>query len=275
MLEFKTEKTSARITRIYGFCTELMYLVEGDHQAALLDTGSGFGSLRAAVDKLTKKPVIALLTHGHVDHAMGAGEFETTYMNRNDDYIFIPHGEKNFRWDGVKMAENYASMTEADYIPTADVNSFHDLRDGDRFDLGGVSVEIYALPGHTRGSLIMLIGEDGGERFLLTGDACNSFTFMFQDYSLPIAAYEENLRTLAARLKGKFDRVLASHGDGSLPLDIMDGVLAVCGDIKNGRVDDVPLEFMGNKGLIAKAPGPLGGRADGGHGNIVYNKAKT
>jgi hypothetical protein len=84
--------------------------------------------------------------------------------------------------------------------------------------------------------------------------------------------YEENLRKLHDRLLGKFDHVLASHGGGVLPLDIMDGVLAVCEDIKAGRTDDVPMEFFGDKGFIAKAAGPDGVRVDGGHGNIVYNK---
>jgi glyoxylase-like metal-dependent hydrolase (beta-lactamase superfamily II) len=271
MLEFKTEKVSPRITRIYGFCTEFMYLVEGGKKAALLDTGSGFGSLKATVERLTQKPLITLLTHGHTDHAMGAGEFDRVYMNREDDYIFIPHGEESLRMEVIKAMENYTELA-AEYIPTADLNAFHDLRDGDSFDLGGVSVDMCACPGHTRGSLVMLIREEGGERFLLAGDACNGATFLFQDYSLPLAVYEENLRKLNDRLLGKFDHVLASHGDGVLPLDIMDGVLAVCEDIKAGRTDDVPMEFFGDKGFIAKAAGPDGVRVDGGHGNIVYNK---
>ena len=62
MVNFRTEKISDRVTRIYAVCTELMYLVEGDEKAALLDTGSGFGSLRSVVDQLTDEPVIVLLT---------------------------------------------------------------------------------------------------------------------------------------------------------------------------------------------------------------------
>jgi hypothetical protein len=62
---FKTEKVSERITRIYAFSSELMYLVEGDDRAALLDSGSGIGFVRPLVEQLTQKPVIVLLTHGH------------------------------------------------------------------------------------------------------------------------------------------------------------------------------------------------------------------
>ncbi len=65
---------------------------------------------------------------------------------------------------------------EEDYIPVVPADSFQDLKEGDVFDLGGISVEIYACPGHTKGSLCMLVRE---ERTLITGDACNTFTFLF------------------------------------------------------------------------------------------------
>ena len=167
MLTFKTEKLTSRVTRIYGFNTEMMYLVEGDERAALLDTGSGFYSLRACVEQLTTKPVIVLLTHGHVDHAMGADEFETVYMNAADKLVFASHGVEAFRKACLPMSPYFDQITEDAYLPTPDCNTFHDLEAGDVFDLGGVHIELLALAGHTRGSLAMLIQE---ERMLLLGD---------------------------------------------------------------------------------------------------------
>ena len=267
MLEFKTEKVTDRITRIYAFCTELIYLVEGEERAALLDTGSGFGSLKAAVDKLTDKPVTVLLTHGHTDHAMGSLEFSDVYLNLEDEYIYHPHGDRAFRHEGMSLAEDVV-ITEENYIETAPFSLYNDMKGGDSFDLGGVTIEIYDCPGHTRGSVVMLIKE---ERALLLGDACNGFTFLFQDYSLPIETYEENLKKLKPQVEGKYDIVLSSHGDGRLDLDIIDSMILLCEDIKHGNVDDVPMTFRGDSGLIAKAMEP-DGRVDGGHGNIVYNK---
>lgn len=271
MVNFKIEKVSDRVTRIYGICTELMYLVEGNEKAALIDTGSGFGSLKTVTDRLTDKPLIVLLTHGHTDHAMGAAEFETVYMNHEDDYIFGPHGEEKFRWEGVEMSPEYEQVERKDYIPTDDCGRFLDMKEGDFFDLGGVVIEIYSCGGHTRGSLVMLIRE---ERMLLLGDACNTNTFMFEDYSMSICEYEENLKKLKEKTEGKYDMVLASHGDGCLPMDIIDGVIRVCDDIKAGNTDDIPMTFRGNRGWIAKKTKTPGGeRQDGGSGNVVYNKA--
>ncbi len=272
MVTFKTEKISPCVTRIFGINTELMYLVEGAQKAALIDTGSGFGSLRKAVEQLTKKPVIVLLTHGHTDHAMGAGEFDEVYMNRADNYIFGPHGDRAFRWEGMEMSSDYSLLQEKDYVDTADAAAFHDMKGGDSFDLGDIHIDIFDCPGHTCGSVVMLIRE---ERMLLTGDACNSFTFVFEEYSLPIGEYEENLKKMKSETDGKYERILLSHGDGNGPIDIIAGVIQVCEDIKSGNVDDVPFEFRGTSGYIAKEmkiPEML--RADGGHGNVVYNKER-
>lgn len=268
MVKFRTEKVTERVTRIYAICTELMYLVEGDEKAVLIDTGSGFGSLKAKVDSLTDKPLIVLLTHGHTDHAMGAGEFETVYMNHKDDYIFGPHGDRKFRLEGLEMSEQRGDVVEDDYIETADVSSFLDLNGGDSFDLGGVTIDIYDCPGHTKGSVVMLIKE-AEEKLLLLGDACNNFTFLFEDYSISIAQYKNSLIRLKKEVEGKYNKVLASHGDGSLPIDIIDGMIELCDDIQSGNTDDIPMTFRGNSGLIAKKMGENGLRVDGGSGNII------
>lgn len=273
MVTFQTEKVSARITRIFGINTELMYLVEGEERAALLDTGSGFGSLKAVVEELTDKPVIVLLTHGHLDHAMGAGEFTDVYMNHADDDIYGSHGEKQFRQEGMRMSAEYDKLEDTDYIPTMMPGKIKSLQGGDSFELGEVTIDIYDCPGHTAGSVVMLIRE---ENMLLLGDACNNFTFMFESYSLPIHQYENHLKKLKVTTAGKYNRVLASHGNGELPVDIIDRVIQVCEDIKSGDVDKVPFQFKGSTGVIAKAVNmPAMDRIDKKYGNIVYDPGKV
>lgn len=259
---FQTQRVTDRITRILAHCGELMYLVEGDRRAALLDTGSGVGRLRPVVERLTQKPLTVLITHGHIDHAMGSGEFSEVYMNHLDRYIYEVHGQEALRRATLPLEQG-------EYIPTAPFSLYHGLKGGDCFDLGGETVEIYDCPGHTRGSVVMLMRE---ERILLTGDACNTYTYLFQNDSTSVDTYERSLRRLLGQVAGKYDRVLSSHGGGELPQDILEGVLQVCQDIKARRVDDVPYSFLGEMGYMAKAHGPDGQRMDGGHGNVIYSR---
>ena len=267
MLTFRSEKVTDRVTRIYAFCTELMYLVEGSRRAVLIDTGSGFGSLAAKVRELTDLPVTVLITHGHVDHAMGAAEFDDVWMNLDDAYIYGPHGEKDFRLEGAKMSKELAGMTEADYIPTAPLSHYHDLKPGDSFDLGGVHIDIYDCSGHTRGSVAMLIRE---ERILVTGDGCNPFCFLFQDYSLSVTEYEEHLKHLKLETDGRYARVLFSHGPGKGSAAMLSEMIEVCELVKNGKSAEIPFTFKGDHGFIAKKADPASG-----HANLVYNSTNV
>lgn len=267
MLKFETERISPSTTRIRAPGLELMYLVEGRDRAALIDTGSGLGSLKACVDTLTRKPVIVLLTHGHVDHAMGAGEFDTVYMNHADDYIYTAHGDMGFRRDGLFLCPQ--PVEEEDILPSKPLGEIRQASGGDSFDLGGLHIDLFDLPGHTRGSLVMLIRE---ERALLLGDACNYLTFLHEPYSTTVREYRESLAWVKPQLAGKYDRVYLSHGPGDGSVELIDGVMAVCDDIMAGKTDDVSFGFKDSRGFLAKAESARDVRVDGGIGNVIYSK---
>jgi len=69
---FSSEVIGKGITRITGAGKELMYLIEGNSKAALVDTGIGVGNIKEYVESLTNQPIIVLLTHAHIDHSAGA-----------------------------------------------------------------------------------------------------------------------------------------------------------------------------------------------------------
>lgn len=271
MMHFKTEKVTDRVTRIYAFASELMYLVEGEQRAVLLDTGSGIGSLKDCVSGLTDKPVTVLITHGHVDHAMGAIEFDEVYLSHLDEYIYRPHADTAFRREGLAEITRDPACEEGDFLLAAPFEKFRDLKGGDTFDLGGLHIDVYDCPGHTKGSVVMLLRE---ERALLLGDACNSFTFLFDTYSDTVCEYEESLRRLLSQVQGKYDSVYLSHGSGCGHKEMIEDVIRVCEDIRAGRTDDVFFPFRDTSGLIAKAVDENGQRLDGGRGNIVYSRSK-
>lgn len=276
MLQFPIEKVDEHITRIYAFGTELMYLIEGKEKNVLIDTGSGFGSLKKAVDDVLRShnntnPLIVLLTHGHVDHANGSGEFVSTgipvYMSYKDEYVYLQHSDETFRKNGIgieKFEGHGTYVEEEDYIPSAKFEDLLDLKEGDTFELGGITITTYPCPGHTVGSMIFLIQEENGETYLLTGDACNTFTFVFQSYSTSIEEYQKSLIYVSNTLKGKYTKVLLSHGDGVGYVGIVEDVCNICEEIKNGTAEGIPFGFNGSSGKMAHKPSH-------DKGDVVYN----
>lgn len=273
MVTFTHEKISPTTTRIHAPGMELMYLVEGAHTAALIDTGSGIGYLRAYVERLTDKPLIVLLTHGHVDHAMGAGPFERVYMSPLDEGVYLEHSKLAVRKDYAMSNNKTAKISDTDFTEPLPFTAFRPLHPGNCFDLGGVSVQVLEGRGHTPGSVTLLIPE---LQVLILGDACNDFTFLFLPESSPVSEYRQMLIRLNQRTRGTYSRVLVSHGRGEGACNMIDEVIAVCDQILIGNSDAIPFKgFGGIDALIAKTVNIKAFcREDGRAGNVVYNPKK-
>ena len=273
---FRTECIAPGMTRIWDVARTAMYLLEGSERALLVDTGAGVGDLKFLVESLTDKPVTVIVTHGHVDHAMGAGVFEDIRISPLDRGVYENHSHIMVRKGYVSGAAIQgadpaliAAVTDGDYTEVAPFDRFAPLNPGDVFDLGGVSAEILAAPGHTPGTVAVLFPE---LRMLLLGDACNAFTYLFEDCCPTVAEYRETLLQLKKQTDGKYDRTLFCHGPGEGAPDMIDRVIAVCDDILAGNVDNMPFRgFNGEPAFIAKAMDfSRFCRADGGEGNVVY-----
>lgn len=270
---YSSVRISEYVTRITSLTGEHMYLVEGDSKTALVDTCLGIGHLRDFVEKLTDKPIIVILTHGHVDHAMGAPEFDEVYMNSADSKIFEEQKGLDVRkgYIGMILAGGLAEIEESDFVQPGEPD-FKELTDGMNFDLGDLHLDLFGVPGHTPGSMAILIRE---ERTLLLGDACNTFTFLFDENASSVEEYSDVLKNLDHLTQGKYDRVYLSHGSGDASNKMIASAVDVCREIMSGEADDIPFHFMGQEAFIAKAIGEDMNRTDGGLANIIYDKNKV
>lgn len=266
MAIFTSEQVSPHLRRIVTPCGVCMYLAEGAEKAALLDTGFGFGDLKAYVDSLTDKPYEVLLSHGHMDHAGGAVQFERVCLNRRDWELERRHSTRERRvWDVEHGPGGMpAGVTEDDFLPDRTL-PYTPMDEGDVFDLGGVKVVPVAVPGHTAGSLVFLVPED---RIAIFGDACGEHTLLLFRESAPIAEYRAGLLHLR-EFEGQFDTVLRNHGTFTSPKQILADNIELCGDILAGTDAAIDSDFFGQKGRLGrpeKHPGKVG--------NILYDPNK-
>ncbi|XCP85571.1 MBL fold metallo-hydrolase [Roseburia hominis] len=272
---YTSEKVTDHITAVRSLSGEIMYLVEGEQKAVLIDTCVGVGHLRQFVEKLTDKQITVLLSHGHIDHAMGAPEFERVYMNRKDIPLYqsqcAVEERKGYVAAGIGP-EAAAGISEEEYVSARPDYTFRKLEDGMIFDLGGVHVEAHEFEGHTKGCMIFAVRE---ERVLILGDACNNATFLFDDICSTVAEYRQQVNRVKNLLVGKYDRVFLMHHVMEAPPSIFDEMSEVCDVILAGQADNIPFDFMGKKAYIAKATNERFEREDGKFANLIYNPEKV
>jgi len=135
---------------IYGMMS--VYLIQGDRKC-LIDAGS-----RSEAPRLVKilsemgvfPPDLIIVTHPHWDHAQG-----------------IPF----LREKASRLGKKIEILASHEAIPFLEDASFNDIfgggpyesiqgvttvREGDTVDLGGISLQIYEIPGHCRGHIAIL-----------------------------------------------------------------------------------------------------------------------
>ena len=212
------------------------YIVVGEDKACVIDTMNGYNDLLSAVRKITDKPVLLINTHGHPDHIFGNVYFDKAYIHPAD----LPVTElftKDPRFI-ERCAQTGLSMPP-----------FYDIHEGDVFDLGGRHLEVYELPGHTPGSILLLLKED---RLLFTGDAINHHLWMQLDHSTEMKTFRENLERILF-LENEADHILHGHAhdldDISLMRCLYEGVKEIC----NGQTEtDTDYTYFG--GTVRQHP---------------------
>jgi len=165
------------------------YLIEGDDEAILIDSGIGAGNIREFCEKLTGKPVYRmLLTHNHYDHTVNNYLFDAVYMS--------PKSYEK-RWDAM------GSIYRALDVPVDYPVVF--LRHGDVIDLKGRPLEVLNIEEHCVGSLQFL---DKKERILFCGDELNGNFF---DSRISVEHSFRNI-TEWKKLRGSYDTLCAGNG---------------------------------------------------------------
>ncbi len=268
---FKASKIFDNVTLISGLGGEQCYLVEGEKKALLIDGLSGVGSLKSFVRELTDLPVQIVNTHGHVDHCGANFEYGECLIHPADIRLMYDHSDPlmrlNFARSGAMFRPLPVEPTLEDVIPPRAVKTFP-VFDGDSLDLGGVTLEVIGVPGHSFGTIVLL---DRARRVVYSGDACNANTLLFLEGSASIEEYRESLLHFKS-FQPEFDGMYGGHGPGPVPNTIIDEAIELCEEILKGTDDQIEGASIGRPCLYAKAKDDHFRRLDGKLANIAYSR---
>lgn len=204
---YRTNKIGQGVYQISDVMDNRAYMVVGERSAVLVDTCVGYGDVRSVVREITHLPVTVLLTHSHYDHVGGAYFFAEVQISALDDGQWAyERGTGGMVHEGLVKRGTFA--TEVPFGPRDGAKpAVRHVVEGDVFDLGGLTLEAVALPGHTPGSMGYLVRE---RRVLLSGDAVTPIMCLFFPRSMGMPAYRETLSKMADL---PFDRFYTGHHD--------------------------------------------------------------
>ena len=212
------------------------YVVEGEDKVCVIDTMNGFTDIKSYVRSFTDKPVILVNTHGHPDHIFGNVYFDEAYINPKDLELAQSFAEHP---DFKAACEQYGFK----------MPPFKPIKEGDVIDLGDKTLEVYELPGHTPGGILLLLKED---RILFNGDSINHYLWMMLDGCIPMPEFVKALDRVMF-LEEKADYILHGHtrefDDISLMRCLRNGAAEIC----EGKTEnDGDYEWFG--GVAKKHP---------------------
>ena len=209
------------------------YLVVGREKACVIDTMNGYNDLYTAVRKITDKPLIVVNTHGHPDHIFGNIYFEEARMNPADSELARMFTEDP---EFLKMCDEKGRK----------MPPFRDIHPGDVIDLGGRTLEVYGLPGHTPGGILLLLKED---RILFTGDSINHYLWMQLDGCLPMHEFIRELDKVMF-LQDRADIILHGHARAEDDISLMRCLRRGAEEICEGKTEqDLPYSWFGGTDL--------------------------
>ncbi len=197
--------------------SEIMYLIVGKQKALLVDTGYGFSDFRGIIKEITDLPLTVVCSHGHGDHVFGNYLFDTVYISEADYDFCLSNDCKEAKERTLRGRENKTpnihDIVDKDVYLNMSLQKceYKFVKEGDIFDLGGITLEVYELPGHSKGSIGLYSKE---HKALFCGDVVennhyNNYTVHPKYASPPDVMY----KTFTKMLELDIQNVWPAHGD--------------------------------------------------------------
>lgn len=179
-------------------CT--LFWCEETREAAVIDPGGDLPRILREIERQGLHPMRILLTHGHVDHAGGAGQLAAHLRIP----IVGPHRDDAFWLQGIAQQGRMFGLP-----PVEPFTPERWLKHGDRVALGRLELQVLHCPGHTPGHLVFF---EPLSRLAQVGDVLFQGSIGRTDF--PRGDYEQLIASIRNRLwpLGNEVRFIPGHG---------------------------------------------------------------
>src|SRR5271169_342554 len=193
----------------------ISYLIVGEKQALLFDTGMGISDIKRVTAELTKLPIVTLNSHTHDDHVGGNWEFTPIYGMDTDFTRKNAQGSREDAQAEVTPDQICGTLPKG-FDPKAYATRPWKItaykHDGDRLDLGGRTLDAISLIDRANG-------------LLFTGDTYYPAPIWLFRPETDLDAYAASIRRLAA-LAPQIRLVLGAHNIPVAPPTVLAQLVA-------------------------------------------------
>lgn len=221
-----------------------VYLLLGEKNALVIDTGFGIGDLKSVLQTLAGElPLVVFNTHFHIDHSLGNSQFDQIYIHELDAPMLFPMSFTEYsRWSGRPVIA-HGFYKEEDVIPYHPYEAIP-VKNHWTIDIGGNLLEAFHIPGHTCGGMMLL---DRKDRILFTGDAIlypfpAPLAYAFHtdpDHMdlMRVSAFAKGLEAFAPYLN-EFDAIYDGHGVPGAPGIVVEDMILCANDVVSHPNED-------------------------------------
>lgn len=185
-----------------GSCQANCYILasKNSQDAIIIDPGDEPEKIQGVLGRHKLISSIVINTHGHIDHIGADDAFHSEVYIHEDDVPFLRD-----------PALNLSHFFNQDLK----INSkYHALKDNDQIKFGGIILKVLHTPGHTPGSMCLLLDNEG-EEILFSGDTLFNQGVGRTDF--PLASFEKITDSIKKKLfvlKNQ-TRVFPGHGEAT------------------------------------------------------------
>lgn len=172
---FQVYESAANVYSIvepYHYQETISHLIVGQDLALLFDTGLGFVPIRPVVERITDLPVVVLNSHTHYDHVGGNSQFSSILAIDSEYTRANMAGFEHERLTADLGSNAFCKGPPAGFDParfrTKPWKATRYVADGETIDLGGRTLQVLHVRGHTPDATALLDPENG---LLFTGDS--------------------------------------------------------------------------------------------------------